>query len=221
MQTIEQTYIKYKNKVEKNITNDGISTDRGRFILTFNEAQNKWIEFHLQQRGVDDVRYIQNFLVIDKKIPYSSKLEDHYNFLLPKNYLDLSSLIPLASKGNCKDKKLTDIFELQTENLSEILQDEYNKPSFKWRASFYTINSNTVSVYVDDFSVDNILLNYYRYPNQIKQINIEDPESDFDESIQLEWDDKSLDRIISLAAGEFDLNSNNPRFQLQNLRQQK
>ena len=84
MQTIEQTYIKYKNKVEKNITNDGISTDRGRFILTFNEAQNKWIEFHLQQRGVDDVRYIQNFLVLDKKVPYSSKLEDHYNFLLPK-----------------------------------------------------------------------------------------------------------------------------------------
>ena len=221
MPTIEQVRERYLLKAEKNGVNDGIAVDRLRFCLLYNEAQNKFLTLHLQNRGVDDVRYIQNFLVLDKKIPYSSKLEDHYNFLLPKNYLDLSSLIPLASKGNCKDKKLTDIFELQTENLSEILQDEYNKPSFKWRASFYTINSNTVSVYVDDFSVDNILLNYYRYPNQIKQINIEDPESDFDESIQLEWDDKSLDRIISISAGEFGMNEGSPMYQLQNLRTQK
>ena len=217
---IEQVFIKYKNKVEKNITNDQASTDRGRFVLLFNETQNKFIEFHLQQRGIDDIRYIQNFLVLDEKIASFAKTQDHYNFKLPKNYLDLSDVRGLASKSECKDVKIN-LFEIQTENLSEIIQDEFNKPSFKWRESPYTINANTVSVYVDDFSVDNILLNYYRYPNQISLIDPNDPESEFNELVKLEWDDKALDRIISMCAGEFDINQNNPRYQLQNFRQQK
>ena len=217
---IEQVFIKYKNKVEKNITNDQASTDRGRFVLLFNETQNKFIEFHLQQRGIDDIRYIQNFLVLDEKIASSAKTQDHYNFKLPKNYLDLSDVRGLASKSECKDVKIN-LFEIQTENLSEIIQDEFNKPSFKWRESPYTINANTVSVYVDDFSVDNILLTYYRYPNQISLIDPNDPESEFNELVKLEWDDKALDRIISMCAGEFDIKQNNPRYQLQNFSQHK
>ena len=217
---IEQAFIKYKNKVEKNITNDQASTDRGRFVLLFNETQNKFIEFHLQQRGVDDIRYIQNFLVLDKNIASTSKTQDHYNFPLPKDYLDTSDVRAFASNDKCKNTKLN-LWEIQIENLSELIQDEFNKPSFKWRESFYTINSNALSVYVDDFSIDNVLLNYYRYPNQISLIDPIDPESDFNELVKIEWDDKALDRIISMCAGEFDINQNNPRYQLQNFRQQK
>lgn len=218
---IEQSYLKFKQKVEKNVTNDSISTSRGNFVLLYNETQNKFIEAHLQQRGVDDVRYIQNFLILDKKIPYSSKLYDHYNFKLPADYLDLADVRALASTSNCSNTELN-LFEIQTENLNAILQDEFNKPSFKWREAPYTVNSNTVSIYTDgNFTVDNILLNYYRYPNQIKLIDPQNPESRFDETSKIEWDDKSLDRIISLSAGEFDMNEMNQRLQVQNLRAQK
>lgn len=218
--SVEQAYLKYKMKIEKNVINDGVSSNRGRFVIEFNEAQNKWLEFHLQQRGVDDVRYVEKFLILDKKIPYSSKLYDHYNFLLPKDYLDLSDARALASTETCKNKEIN-LFEIKTENLNSILQDENNKPSFKWREAPFTINSNTASVYTDGFTVEHLLLNYYRYPKQIKLINPSDPESKFDEAHKIEWDDKSLDRIISLTAGEFDMNDSNPRFQLQNTRAQK
>lgn len=221
MAQIELAYESFKLKTEKNITNDGLSTDRGRFVLLFNEAQNKYLEFHLQERGKDDVRYVQNFLVLDKKISPSSNTQEKYNFPIPKNYLDLSSVKGVASKGECTNAKIT-LIELQTEDASEILIDEDNKPSFKWREALYTVNSNTVSVYTDkDFKMDNILLSYYRYPNQIGLIDPNDPESKFNENIKIEWDIKSLDRIISLTAGESDLNTNNPRFQLQNARAQK
>ena len=219
MQAIEQTYIKYKNKVEKNITNDGISTDRGRFILTFNEAQNKWIEFHLQQRGVDDVRYIQKFLTLDEKISYTSKSQDKYNFKLPKKYFDLADVRANAEKEKCKRR--INLVKVQTENLTEILQDEYNKPSFEWDEALYTINSDQLSVYTDNFTISEILLNYYRYPNQIKLLDDSNPESDFNENFPIEWDDKSLDDIISLMVFNFDINNNNPRFQLQTMRIQK
>lgn len=221
MLTFEQAYQKTLLKVEKNSTNDNSSIDRGRWVLIFNEAQNKFIEFNLQNRGVDDVRYIQRFLNIDQKIPYSSKTQDYYNFPLPKNYLDLADARAEISIEGCKPQKAY-LVEVRPENLNEKLQDEYYKPSFKWRETLFLVNSENISVYtLGEFIVNNLILSYYRYPNQAKLQDAENPDSKFDESVELEWDDKSLDRIISIIAGEFDMNESDQRFQLQTLRTQK
>jgi hypothetical protein len=220
MATFEQVKERYIIKAEKNGTNDNITTDNYRISLLFNESQNKFLTLHLQQRGVDDVRYVQNFLVLDENIPYASKEEDKYNFKLPPNYFDLADVRAKAKKENCRD--LIYLFEVRTENLSEILQDEFNKPSFEWREAPYTINSNRLSIYTDKtFSVSEILLNYYRYPNQLTLLDEENPESEFNKDFPIEWDDKSLDDIISLMVFNSDINENNPRFQLQTLRSQK
>lgn len=222
MANIESAYESYLLKVEKNGINDSLATSRDRFVIAFNEAQNKYTEFHLQNRGIDDVRYIEHLLILDEKISTSSKTSDHQDFLLPKSYLDLADIRAKASQGNCK-KEPIDLFDIKkAENISEILKDEDNKPSFKWREAPYFIASNQVSVYTDNtFSVDEILLSYYRYPTEIALVDPYNPESNFNETIKIEWDAKSLDRIISLTAGEFDLNTNNPRFQAQNARAQK
>jgi hypothetical protein len=220
MATFEQVKERYIIKAEKNGTNDNITTDNYRISLLFNESQNKFLTLHLQQRGVDDVRYVQNFLVLDENIPYASKEEDKYNFKLPPNYFDLADVRAKAKKENCRD--LIYLFEVRTENLSEILQDEFNKPSFEWREAPYTVNSNRLSIYTDKtFSVSEILLNYYRYPNQLTLLDEENPESEFNKDFPIEWDDKSLDDIISLMVFNSDINENNPRFQLQTLRSQK
>jgi len=220
MATIEQVRERYLVKAEKNGTNDNITTDNYRFCLLFNESQNKFQTLHLQNRGVDDVRYIQNFLVLDNKIPYSSKSEKKYDFKLPDNYFDLADVQAKAEKNNCQD--IISLYEMRTENLNEVLQDEFTKPSFEWREAPFTVNSNNLSIYTDKtFKVNEILLNYYRYPNQIRLLNDENPESGFDENYPIEWDDKSLDDIISLMVFNLDINENNPRYQLQTLRIQK
>jgi len=219
MITIQQVRDRYLIKAEANGTNDNIATDNLRFCLLYNEAQNKYVTLHLQQRGIDDVRYIQNFLVLDEKIPYSSKTHDKYDFTLPENYFDLADVRAKATKNTCSD--FISCFEIRTENLNEILQDEFNKPSFEWREAPYTVNSNKLSIYTDNFKVSEILLNYYRYPNQIRLIDSEDPESKFDETFPIEWDDKALDDIISLMVMNFDMNEGNPRYQIQQQRIQK
>ncbi len=220
MATIEQVKERYIVKAEKNGTNDSITTDNYRICLLYNESQNKFLTLHLQNRGIDDVRYIQNFLVLDKKIPYSSKSEDKYNFELPKDYFDLADVRAKAYKDKCNGD--LNLFEVKTENLNEVLTDEYTKPSFEWREALYTVNSNNLSIYTDkSFKVNDILLNYYRYPNQIKLINEENPESGFDTKSLIEWDDKSLDDIISLMVFNSDINENNPAYQLQTIRIQK
>ena len=219
MATIEQVKERYLVKAEQNGTNDGIAVDNYRFSLLFNEAQNKFLTLHLQNRGVDDVRYIQKFLVLDKNISYSSILQNKYNFKLPEDYFDLADVRAKAEKGKCK--AIIHLQEIQTENLTDLLQDEFYKPSFEWRESLYTVNSDLLSVYVDNFKVSEILLNYYRYPNQMRLINEQDPESIFNENFSVEWDDKSLDDIISLMVFNLDINQNNPRYQLNTLRFQK
>lgn len=219
--TVQEAYIQYELKRGKNATTTGLTSSRGLFVRQYNEAQNKYTEFHLQNRGIDDVRYIQHLLVLDKRILASSSLYDHYNFDLPKDYLDLADARAIASKGECKDKKLF-LYEVKTEDLTAKLHDNFYKPSFKWRESLFTVNSNQLSVYTDGkFTIDQILLNYYRYPKQISLIDNNDPESNFSNSSIIEWDDKSAQRIISLAAGEFDMNNMNERFQIQQLRTQK
>lgn len=211
---------RYLIKAEENGTNDNLTTDNYRFSLNFNESQNKFLTLHLQQRGVDDVRYVQNFLVLDKKISRQKKDNGKAVFLLPTNYFDLASARATAEKNNCKD--IIELVEIKTENLNEILGNEYLKPSFEWREAPYTISSNTLSAYTDNtFEVKELLLNYYRYPNQIKLVDPLDPESDFDQTTLIEWDDKALDDIISIMVFNYDINQNNPRFQLNTLRTQK
>ena len=214
---VEQTYQKYLQKVEKNITNDNISTDRSRFVLLFNESQNKFQEWILDKKGEDDIRYIQHLLEIDKVIPYLQKNLDHYDFPLPKNYFDLSNVYAKCTSGKCTNQ-IVRLFEIREEDKNELLQDEFNKPSFLWRESLYTVSSNQINVYFDEFIVDNIVLSYYRYPRKITLLNPFDPESTFDETQEIEFDDKTIDRIISICAGEFDTNNSDPRFQIQKQR---
>ena len=37
--TIQETYLRFLNKVNKNFINDNISVDKGRFIILFNSSQ--------------------------------------------------------------------------------------------------------------------------------------------------------------------------------------
>ena len=129
MTSIEEVQERYRIKAEKNGTNDNITTDNYRFCLNFNESQNKFLTLHLQNRGIDDVRYIQKFLVLDKNIPPTSTSENKVNFKLPENYFDLSSARAKAQKESCQD--LLELVEIQTENLNEIMFNEFLKPSFK------------------------------------------------------------------------------------------
>ena len=48
---INETYLKFLNKVNKNFINDNISVDKGRFVIIFNEAQNKYVDWVVSQNN--------------------------------------------------------------------------------------------------------------------------------------------------------------------------
>lgn len=210
-----QAYDKYLIKVEKNSVNDNISTDKGRFVKLYNEYQNRFVEYAYEKKNEDDYRYIQSLLTSTYIKPLLIE-SDHTLFKLPVDYFDLSNVSAMASKGQCVNKQLL-LNEIKDFNVHLLISDDFYKPSFEYRESFYNLMSDAVKVYKSDFSVDSIDLSYYRYPKQVKLIFPDNPESGFDDSYELEFDDKVIDRVISASAGGFDLNESSERWQLHNL----
>ena len=218
--TIDQVKDRFKVKSEKGGTNDNIAVDNLIFSLLYNESQNKYLTLQLQQRGTDDVRYIQKFLITDEQLSYISNTHSKEDFKLPLNYFDLASLRAKASKNQCNH--WIHLEEVRSENLDEKLQNEFTRPSFEWEEALYTVNSDKLSIYTDEtFKISEVLLNYYRYPSQIRLIDEEDPESGFTKDSLIEWDLKTIDDIVSLMVANLDINENNPRFQVNTSRVQK
>ena len=215
--TANRAYQKYLLKTQENGTNDNLAVSRDRFVALFNEAQNKYVEWHLDKRNSDERRNIQFLLEIDKEVTNSTLNQNHYDFSLPEDYFDFSNAYCLASKGDCSNQRIN-IKELKDENLNELLRDEFYRPSFEYRESLYQIVGDKLIIYTDDFNITKLLLSYYRYPQQLRLENPNNPESRIDDNYSPEFDDKVVDRIISIAAGDYDLDSNNPRVQLQKQR---
>lgn len=209
---VEEAYFEYLAKTEGNITNDGVSTDKGRFCLRFNEKQVVYMRNLLQAKGLDDIRSVERFLILNKAIGQESHDNYTYNFPTPKNFFDIGDVRGIVSNDSCKNQEMS-LFETKAENYTEALTNFYTKPSFKWRESLFSISEKQVKVFYDDFKVDKILLSYYRHPQKITTVDPDNPESPFDETKTIEWDDKDVHRIIDLCVLDSDISGNNPRTQ--------
>lgn len=207
--TTSEAYEKYIIKANKNSINDNVATDKGRFIELLYSSYLRYIEYILNNSD-SDRRKIQELLKTKHNISGKS-IKNYYEFDLPNDFFDFSSIDAKAKKGSCVDS-LEILHEIKDENRSILLSDEFTKPSFEYRESLFILSDNKIKIFTDGkFSIGNISITYYRYPNKPRLILPEDPESDFDDSIKLELQEKTIDRIIDLAVGAFDINNENPR----------
>ena len=207
---IQDVYLKLIEKVNKNDVNENYSMDEARFIQLINEAQNKYVEHLLQKRNEDDIRIIQKLLTKGKQLKKKSIVENHSDFELPDNYFSFVNMQVFANDSKCSKNTKLQVFEAKNEDIEELLADQFNKPSFKYRESFYTISNSNVNVYFDNFEVKDVLLTYYRYPVQMDIEGYVKSDNTISKNINPEFDDKVVDRIISIAAKDFNINVDNP-----------
>lgn len=209
----ERGYEKFLMKVNENFETSKIAVDRGRFVILANESMNKMVENILDRKQNDEIRYIQKLLVKDKKILKESSTETADYFPLPDNYFDFSSAYTKAQKDSCNNQKIN-LYEIKDDDSIEVLSDEFNKPSFIARETPFTFSSDKVTVFKEDFTNKELYLSYYRYPIQIRLLDEDNPESGFNINYEFEFDNKFVDRIISMACSEFEINSENPKYQI-------
>jgi len=205
----EDIYLIYLTKAEKNLTNDAKSTDRGRFQILWNNQQIVYYRRLLEMKGSDDIREAQVFLEISKPLELSSKTAQSSKFKLPQNFFDLGDIEAYATKEKCKNQKIF-LYETSPENYTEYLRNSDTKPDFLWRESLYSLSSDMVEIFQDDFTIEKVKMSYYRNPSEIKLMQETNPESDFDD-FTIEWDDKSIYKIIDLCVLEFDTSANSNR----------
>lgn len=218
--TPNEAFLRYRVKAEGNGLNIGVAVDKGRFILKFNEAYNRFIEYALDKRNQDDILIIQHLLEDDYEIKEKVSKYDHVNFPLPTNFFDLSSVFLIADSKKaptiCKNKKI-ELYQIKDENKSLYLSDELQNPSFLWRTAPYSVMDKHVKVYTQQqFNPKSLFLTYYRYPTQLALVDPLNPESDF-KNTEIEGGDKLIDRIITLAVSNQDLEMLNQRTNLNKL----
>lgn len=209
--TFEESYQKYLILSEANGTTDKLSTDKGRYAVKYNIAQNKVIEWFIENNATDESRYLQSIKVPYEKLELSSTKEDYASFSLPNNYFEFIDLKLHGSKGNCKEQ-LFKTREVKGENVNTYFIDPNLDPSFKHRETFYTISKDAVQAYKKDFAIDKLELSYYKYPVQVELENPDNPESQF-KAGEHEFDDKLINRIIFMSAALHSLSADDPKHQ--------
>lgn len=209
-----EIYDRYIIGAEKNGVTDNISTDKQRFVELYNQAQIRVLEYYYGQKSDDSLRYIAPLLVLDHRLEDSIKKRDFYSFKLPADYFDISSAYAIGSKGECTSKRIDLIKEIDDFNRPIYLSDEFTSPSFEYRETLYNIGGGDLNVYYKDFDIDKVSLSYYRYPTKIRLQNPDHPESNFDDSFEVDFDERVITRIISAALANFEYNNSDERWQI-------
>lgn len=163
--TIQEAYLRSLQKNEQNLANGGIKLDPGRFVLLFNEAQDRLIRYYLNRKDDETIRSIQTLLVYWKSLKEVSHIDDpeSTSFGLPDDYLWFSNIKGAFSYKGCEVGDFV-MWEAKNENVHELLGDDNNRPSFDYRETFYAIGDGKVVVYEDGFRTDEVRMTYYRNP---------------------------------------------------------
>ena len=206
---IQEAYINFLTIVNRNLTNNNADVDEARFIISFNSTQVKYLEWILNKRNEDQIRYASTLLK-DSNLKLKDKLDNKNLYSLPEDYFDFSNLRVKAGDKKCKDVDLH-TFEVKTEDLQELLNDKFNEPSLKYRETFYHLSGKeSLSVYKKGFEVSDVILSYYKYPDKVDiegYIHIDGTKS---KNIDPVWDSKATYRILTAMAKQYAANINDP-----------
>lgn len=198
-----------RDKLNKNSINDNISFDKPRLIPAINEAQLKYVGWAIEKKNEDDIILIQKLVVSDLTLTKSNKKSDDSDYFdIPKNYFHPINLKVYASDKTC-NLKLRKAWQAKGENIHELYEDEFNKPSIYWGETFYTIGADKYRVFKKDFTIEKVKLDYYRYPKKIDIEGYIDVNGYSTTTQNPELDDKAMNRIIDIAVKDLNINSEN------------
>jgi len=185
-------------KVNKNDTNTDIDISKGEFVLLFNEQSKRWLKTKLNEKSsvidIQDLAEIQvKFLPLEKL----DENDDYAIFALPLNFFNYASSYSVCSSKDCKGVRVFN-FPFKPLNENMLLEDANSLPSLDFEETIVDLSEGKIFVFKKDFTVDKVLLNYYR---SVIDIDIEGyvrldgkPSTNIDPDIQDQYVDEVIDR---------------------------
>lgn len=204
---IEDCYLKSLQKAEENATNGGIKMDRARFIQMFNSEQIRLVRSFLDLRNDNRIKHIQRLMVYSRELERKESFDKpkSVSFSFPDDYLEFVNVDGIFTKGECEATDFA-MWETKNEDIQELIADEFNKPNFEYRETFYTIGEDSVRVYVSDFDVKSLNMTYYRYPKNVDIEGYIKYDGTQSTSIDPELDDRLVEQILNMVEKQFGLN---------------
>lgn len=200
--TIDQAYFEFVQLVNRNATNNNANIDKPRFVHLYNSVQTKYVEWILEKRNDDTIRYVSPLLVKGKELAKTGKGDQYDIFELPTDFFDVSSL--QAYVGACKFRT----FEIKDDDVEELYHDANHQPSLIYEETFYHTASNSVFIYTKDFEVTRATLSYYREPKEVDMSGYKKIDGSQSTTVHPELQDKAIGRILLAMAKQFSANNN-------------
>lgn len=211
-----EAYKRFLLKINKNDTNTNININKGTFVLIFNEQSKIWLEKELKEDSNNhEQNEISTLLIYDTPLTKIEDTKSFARFKLPDDYFEYETSYSVASKGECKDRKLIN-WDFKVRNRNVLEQDDNHNPSFEYEETQINISQNELLVFKTDFDIDTQFLTYYREPKDIDLKGY----IKFDGSQSTDIDPDLLDiyvnEIIGMCAAEVEANYGNvEQYQIQ------
>ena len=141
---VKTAYLIVQDRLNKLSTNHNQKITERQFVYAFNKMQLHWFEQRIKGEEVDKVRQeeLQQFVVDYCKPPTNNKKGKFYELKVPEDYFHYKRVSAEASKAGCTHTVYGRASEESAMNT--LLKDSFQKPSFDWQDSLFSIANNTI-----------------------------------------------------------------------------
>lgn len=190
--TVAECYQYAQSRLNKLGSNFSENLPKYQFVQAFNAMQILWVEsrFKVDETNIvrtDEIQQLLKTLTLKPKKTGSN----YYEITLPEDYLHYKRSVSFAP---------CEIFNhlVKEGDINRLLQDEFWKPSIEWEETICTIAGDKLRVYVDDFTIKNVELHYYRSPISINMADsFADVNGNQTTNIDPEFKNSSLIEILN------------------------
>lgn len=189
--TVSEAYQYVNLKLNKLQSNSGDNIPIYAFVNAFNTSQLSWVDnrFKLNDTNILRKEEIQQLLKSTDPLPVI-QVGNYYECNLPTDYFHYERSI---SVSECD---LENILKEEA-NITRLLKDDAWKPSLEWGETLATLVNNKLRVYVDGFSINSVILTYYRFPLKINMVDgFNDVNGNLNTDIHPEFTGQSLIEIL-------------------------
>jgi hypothetical protein len=167
--TIAQVSAKIDLRLNKGASSDYDNLWDYQKQEAFNKAVNEWVrrqyrgKNQTQEGDEESVARVDDLQVLLKSDGLTIRDKGVYveSNKLPSDYLYHKRVTPYVSKGSCKSVMIKSHLKEEA-NVDDLLP---RLPSFNFEETFHTLIGNKVHLYHNkDFTVDKLVLTYYRKP---------------------------------------------------------
>lgn len=220
MTKVEYILSRIKQKLHKLDSKDFDNIQPTFMLAAYNESRLDWLRRNLigtnisksgdegSKRRMEDFTQIMKLpqnLVVAKKEGYylSQKLNDDF-FAFKR--------LELKGTSNCCEGSIKMICYLVGEsNVDIYLRDSDLSPNLEWGETFCTMNDNRLKIYTgDDFTIEDVKITYYRFPNIVEKANVYCLEKDLMSTTNVDCEFKKdlvslfIDETVSSLAGDIE-----------------